>query len=147
VVLIGVFLVLVSGVLVSGGSTIARCLGWPFGFPEPIPVGGAERAGWPLLLRNIAAGVVSILVGVFIVQTWRTPATRPELDWIATITGLSFLVELLVGALISTQGENTFLLVAYVVAVVALWVLLVIATVLTAMPPAIPAVSSLNKSA
>ncbi len=136
VCLLGVFLVLVSGVLVSESDSIVRCLGWPSDYLETIAAGGAETPAWPLLLRNITAGVVSILVGVFVVKVRRTSKVRPALNWIATGAGLALLTELLVGALMTVQGKQDLMLVAHVVAAVVFWVLSIVATVLTAMPPA-----------
>lgn len=133
--LAGLFVVLVSGVLVAESNAIVRCLGWPFGYSGSGSELSADTVPWPQLLRNLVAGVTSILTIVLVVQVWRTQRGRPALVRTATAVGFSFLVEMAVGAFMLVRGASSFLLVTYVAAAVAHWALLTALTILAATVP------------
>jgi hypothetical protein len=119
--------VLVSGVLIAKAPSKVRCLIWPMTFAETVLFAG-------MLWRGIAAGVVSILLGVFILQVWRTPNIRLGLRGVSTAAGLSLLISLLTGVMATGRSNPTPYLVLDVISTVMLWVLLVAGVVLAALP-------------
>ncbi len=125
--LVAVFIVLVSGVLVADSGSIVRCLGWPLYSGRLVPV---DLHGWLQMGRHLIAGVASVLVVAVVVQAWRTQRRQAAILRAATVVGVLFLTETIVGALMLTGGFTVFLLVIYVATAAALWALLVVLVVL-----------------
>jgi cytochrome c oxidase assembly protein subunit 15 len=127
--LVIVFLVLVSGVLVSAPGSSVRCLGWPLygGQLELVHLrGGLQFA------RRLLAGGASIAVIAVVVLAWtRQRALRCS----AMVTGTLFLAETLNGALMLLSGPSLFLQVAYVALAAGFWASLVVLVVLAGLPP------------
>ncbi len=125
--LVGVFVVLVSGVLVAGNQSTARCLGWPL-------YGGrwalVDLRHWLQMTRRLIAGLASVLIVAVIVQAWRRRQGRGLIRRVATAVGVLFLIETFVGMLVSARGFGDFFSVAYVATAAALWALLVVLVVL-----------------
>jgi heme A synthase len=129
----GVFLVLVSGVLVAIDGSLVRCLGWP------LYGGGLEPAGahrWPGLARLLLATGTGVLLVALVVQAWRLDPGRRAIRRAAAAMGLIFLAELATGALISALGPGMLLLVVQVALAAALWATLVGLAVAAALPGA-----------
>jgi heme A synthase len=133
--LVAVFVVLVSGVLVAQGGSIARCLGWPL-FTRRFVL--PDSPGCPHVVRHMIAGVTTVLIITVVVQAWRTPPQTSAIRAAATALGVLFLSEIAVGALMVAQGFPLFLLVIYVVVAAALWGLLVVLVVLVGLPTSPP---------
>jgi heme A synthase len=129
--LVAVFVVLVSGVLVAQGGSIARCLGWPL-FTRRFVL--PDSPGWPHVVRHLIAGLTTVLIIAVVVQAWRTQPQTAAIRPAATALGVLFLTEIAVGALMVAQGFSLFLLVIYVVVAAALWGLLVVLVVLAGLP-------------
>ena len=129
----GMFVVLVSGVLVAKDGSLVRCLGWPLygGWLEPA---GAHR--WPGLARLLVASGTGVLLLALVVQAWRLDPGRRAVRLTAAAMGLIFLAELATGALISSLGPGMLLLVVQVALVVALWAMLIGLAVALALPGA-----------
>lgn len=117
-----VFLVLVSAVLVAEDGSLERCLGWPL-------YGGgwaaATTGGWPTAVRRILAALAGLLILALVVGAWRTQRGRLAVLRAATLVGVLFLVEMLLGLLIVAHGSALALLVPHVAVGAALWAMLV----------------------
>lgn len=126
--LIIVFLVLVSGVLVSASGSSVRCLGWPLYGGQLVLV---DLRSWLQMARRLLAGVASVSVIAVVVQAWRRPgSTRRS----AMVMGTLFLAETLVGALMLMGGSSILLQVVYVAPAAAFWTSLVVLVVLAGLP-------------
>jgi cytochrome c oxidase assembly protein subunit 15 len=117
-----VWLVLVSGVLVAEGGSVARCLGWPL-FGGGLDLAGAR--GWFQGARRLAGGLAGVLIFATVVQAWRAPGQQGGLRIIATAVGLAFAMEVAVGLFIVMRGAPVWLYTIYATAAATLWALLV----------------------
>lgn len=122
--LVIVFVVLVSGVLVSASGSSVRCLGWPLYGGQLALV---DVRSWLQLARRLFAGGASISVVAVVVHAWRC---QGALRRSAMVMGTLFLAEILVGALMLVGGSSIFLQVAYVALAAAFWTSLVVVVVL-----------------
>jgi cytochrome c oxidase assembly protein subunit 15 len=121
---VGVFVVLVSGVLVAAPGSPMRCLGWPL-YPGDWPV--AEGRQWLQLARRLLAVATGILIIAVVVRAWRRPvAIRAT----AIVVGTWFVMEMIVGLLIAQYGSPVFLQVTHAALAAALWASLVVLVVL-----------------
>jgi cytochrome c oxidase assembly protein subunit 15 len=127
--LVAVFVVLVSGVLVATSGSAVRCLSWPL-YGSPLEL--IDARGWLDLARRLLAGAVSILILVVVVQAWRGPRTIRRT---ALVTGLLFLTETVLGALLVVGGSTVYLQVVYVALAAAFWTSLVMLAVLIGLAP------------
>jgi cytochrome c oxidase assembly protein subunit 15 len=126
--LVAVFVVLVSGVLVAEEGSVVRCLGWPLD-------GGLDLAG----VRSLLGGGAGLLVIIVVVRAWRLPARPKAIRATATAMGITFAIEIGIGALIVMLGFSIWLHVLYAATATALWALLVVLTVRAALPSPGPA--------
>jgi cytochrome c oxidase assembly protein subunit 15 len=122
--LVIVFLVLVSGVLVSAPGSSVRCLGWPL-YGGPLEL--VDLRSWLQLARRLLAGGASIAAIAVVVEAWRR---QRALRRSATVMGALFLGEILVGALMPVGGPSLFLQVVYVALAATFWTSLVVLVVL-----------------
>jgi heme a synthase len=107
--LVAVYAVLVSSVLVAGKGSITRCLGWPvWQILEP------DLPGWPQVARLVVAVAASLLIIAVVVQAWRAQRGQPGVVSVATVLGVVYLAEMLIGALALAGGLTAWLQVLYV---------------------------------
>jgi len=127
--LVGVFIVLVSGVLVATEGSPVRCLSWPlYGGNWPV----AEGLAWLQWVRRLLAGVVGILLITMAVHAWH----RPRAIRVTSIAvGASFVLETVIGALMALYGSPVSLQVAHTAMAAALWASLVVLTGLASLLP------------
>ncbi len=126
--LAAVFVVLVSGALVAGSGSTAGCIGWPLCSGRLIPT---DVHGWIHMTHRLIVGSTSILVVIVVVQAWRTQRTQTAILPAATVMGVLFFAQALVGALKTTQGFPVFLLALHVATAAAVWAALVVLVVVT----------------
>jgi heme a synthase len=124
-----VFLVYVSAILVAGKGSLTRCLGWPLWrlIPTDLP-------GWPQVVRLSISAAAALLLLAVVIEARRTQQSQAA-QRVALMLGLTFLIEMLVGALILRIGSSVFLLVIHVMTAAVLWALLVVSAVLAGMAP------------
>jgi len=127
-----VFFVLVSAVLVAQSGSLVRCLGWPLYFDEPLIL--SDLRGWILLARRVAAAISTIMVAIIVIQAWRTQGKKPLIPRVASLLGILFIIELIIGGLLLANGYVTALLVVYVAVTAALWSTLVVLLTLVGLP-------------
>jgi len=126
--LAAVFVVLVSGALVAGSGSTAGCIGWPLCSGRLIPT---DVHGWIHMTHRLIVGATSILVVIVVAQAWRTQRTQTAILPAATVMGVLFFAQALVGALKTTQGFPVFLLALHVATAAAVWAALVVLVVVT----------------
>jgi heme A synthase len=126
VTLISVYLVLVSGVLVSRPGDLMRCLNWPgiVGIWNP-----EDIFGWLYIVRLTFGFVSSALIVALVFQAWRNQRARPLLVRQTTVVGLLLFVGTAVGALMPTPDQGVFMPMASMATSAALWAVLVAITV------------------
>jgi cytochrome c oxidase assembly protein subunit 15 len=133
--LIGMFIVLVSGVLVAESGSIVRCLGWPLYSGR---LAAVDLRGGLQIARQLIAGLVSLSIVAVVVQAWRTQRGQTAILRVATVVGILFLAEMTVGVFMLTRGSTLFLLAAYAAMTVAVWSLFVVLTVLAGLASSLP---------
>jgi heme a synthase len=130
--LIGVFVVLVSGVLVAAPGSPVRCLGWPL-FSGGLDLAGVRR--WLALARLLLAAAATVLVALLAARAWRVtqpPAVRP----VALGLGLLLGANVVAGLVAALLGSPASLLAAAALLASALWATLVGLVTLLALPGA-----------
>ncbi len=125
--LIGIFVVLLSGVFVAGSQATRACAGWPLCNGELFP---SDPLGWIHMTHRLIVGVVSILVAVLFVQAWKHQRNRLGIYPAATLTMVFYLAQAYVGALKTTHGFPPFLLALHVATAAATWSAAVVLVVL-----------------
>jgi len=126
--LAAIFVVLVSGAFVAGSGSTASCIGWPLCNGRWLP---GDLHGWIHTTHRFIVGLASILVVIVVVQAWRTQRTQTAILPAATVMGVLFFAQALVGALNTTQGFPVFLLALHVATAAAVWAAMVTLVVLT----------------
>jgi heme A synthase len=130
--LTAVFLVLVSGPLVAGVGSLARCVGWPlYGALS----GAAEIGGALPPVRRALGAAAGLLIVAVVVEAWRRHRGQTAIYRAATTLAIAFLVEITVGALMPARGFTMLYGVLYVAAAAAVWAVLVVLAVLAATVP------------
>lgn len=124
----GVFIVLVSGVLVAAPGSTVRCLGCVVPSTAADAAGGRGTAQLVRLLLAVATAVVIALIA----DRARRGGHDPVLRHAATASGVLLIALMAISALVMTLGKTTPLLVASVVTVVSLWVSVVAVAALSA---------------
>jgi cytochrome c oxidase assembly protein subunit 15 len=117
-----VYIVLISGILVAGNSSITACLGWPIyslGLFQADGHGVANALRWIISLAGIA-----LLIAVLLLA-WRNRLERPALFKQAAWIGVVALLEALVQVLLLFFGHQVSILIAYTVIAAVFWALLV----------------------
>ncbi|HSJ54994.1 MAG TPA: COX15/CtaA family protein [Anaerolineae bacterium] len=136
--LVAVWIVLVSGVLVAASGSAVRCLSWPlYGAAQHLAVNPARE--WLHGARRLAGGLAGILVVAVAVQAWRVQHGQRAIRRTATVMGVLFVAEVVVGGLLVVGGSALLLEVVYVSLAAALWALLAALLVLAGLPSPAPA--------
>ena len=128
----GVFVVLVSGVLVAGPGSTVRCLGCLVPSTGPAVVGARGTAEFA---RLVFAGTTAVLIALVAVRARRLDGRDPAIRRVATVAAVLLILLALISVLVVTRGSMTPLLVASVVTVVSLWVSVVALAALSAFRP------------
>jgi len=121
-----VFIVLVSGVLVSESGSIERCLGFPLFSAGMISEG---LLGTLQIARRVLAAAAVVLVLAVVLRSMRTAERKPGRTRTALVLalalGVALVVEILTGFLLLAFGQTLALLLVYSIAASAVWSLLV----------------------
>lgn len=122
VALAGLFVLLISGTLVSVTGAGAACQGWPLcqgGLP-------ASPAGWLALGHRVVVLAVGVLLAVQFVQAWRSQRSQVVLLPSATVVFMLTLGQVFIGALNSLRGFPADLVGLHAAAAAGLWIAQVI---------------------
>ena len=103
ITLAAVFVLLVSGTLVSVTGATAYCEGWPLCDPQ-------SALGWLNLGHRAIVGVTSILVAFLAVRAWQTQRSQPAILVAATATAVLLVAQALMGAVDVAQNFPPHLL-------------------------------------
>jgi cytochrome c oxidase assembly protein subunit 15 len=117
-----VYIVLVSGILVAGKSSVTACLGWPI-YSLQLLQADAHAAGNTLRWALSIAGIV-LLIPV-ILLSWRKKQHQPMVFYIAGCLGLAALLEAFIQVLLLLFNHPISLMMVYTVTAAVLWALLV----------------------
>jgi len=91
ITLLAVFLLLLSGNLVSVSGATTYCEGWPLCDPQGL-------LGWLNLGHRAIVGVASLLVVILLVRAWQTQRSKPAILVSATATAVLLIAQALLGA-------------------------------------------------
>ena len=98
-----VFLLLVSGTLVSVTGATQFCQSWPLCEPQGI-------LGWINLGHRLIVGLTGLLVAYQLVKSWQTQRSRPAILVAATATAVLLISQALMGAVDLAQNFPAHLL-------------------------------------
>jgi heme o synthase len=112
-VLVVLFVLLISGAVVSGANGSEACEGWPLCTPESL-------AGWISLGHRGVVAVAGLLMAGLLVQAWRTQRSQPAILTAATAAVVLFFSQALMGARL-VAGFPAYLLALHLASAVALW--------------------------
>lgn len=125
--LVIVFVVLVSGILVAPSGSVVRCLGCPL---YGVRLDLVDVRVGSQLARFLLSSIASIQVITVVVQAGREQHGAGGIRATATLLGLLFATEVVIGALILLPGSPLFLRVIHVATAAAFRVSLVVLVVL-----------------
>ncbi len=117
-----VYIVLVSGILVAGKSSITACLGWPI---YSLQLFQSDGHGVGNALRWILSLAAIVLLIAVLLVAWRNRLERLTLFKHAAWLGAVALLEALVQVLLLIFGHPVSLLIVYTVTAAVFWALLV----------------------
>jgi heme o synthase len=121
-----VFLLLVSGAVVSGSSSGTACSGWPLCEGSLLP---STTAGWINLGHRAIVAVSGILVALLTIKAWRTQRTQTPVLVAATAAGVLFFAQVLMGAYKVVHGYPMYMVSLHEATAVAVWSALVVQVV------------------
>jgi len=125
-----VYVILVSGVLVAGNSSITACSGWPVYSPQLISM---DLPGVAKFLR-LALSVVGIgLILTVFAQASKNRAQQPVVYQMARLIVGVFSLEIVLQILLLVFGFKVYLLIPYTVTASVFWALLVVMVVFTSL--------------
>ena len=124
---LGVFVVLITGSLVTASGAALACTGWPLcnGAVEP-----STALGWLHVGHRFVAGLVGVMLAGSVVQAWRLRRQDEPVFVAAIVTAALFLSQILVGGLNVLRGFPAFLNGLHVATASAVWAGMVVFTVL-----------------
>jgi cytochrome c oxidase assembly protein subunit 15 len=122
------YLILLSGVLVSGQGSVTGCLGWPIYSLRQFQMDGHAPAN---TLRLILSLIDILLILVVFVQAWRRKTKRPEIFRLAIWFVATFALEMLLQVFLLVFGLQIPILVPYTVVAAVFWGSLITLVVLT----------------
>jgi protoheme IX farnesyltransferase len=126
--LVAIFIVLVSGAYVAGSASTKACQGWPLCNGMLFPV---TLAQWIHMTHRFIVCLASILVLIVVFEAWRKQRSQTAILTAATLMGILFFAQAMVGALKTTRGFPVFLLGLHVATAAAVWASAVVLVVVT----------------
>lgn len=113
--LVAVFLLTVVGRLVTVTRAAFYCSGWPLCLP-------AAPIGYLKLIHLVLVGVALVLMASVWRKAWREQRHHSILLPLTTVTGILFLGQAFVGAILTMRGFPTHLIVLHTLTAVSLWI-------------------------
>jgi protoheme IX farnesyltransferase len=117
-----VLLLFVSGTWVAASGSQAVCQGW-------LLCGGAipgDYLGWVNLIHRMITLVAGIMVGLLVLQAWRTQRSQTGILVATSAAGVLFISQAMMGLVESVQGYPSYLIGLHIATAAAVWVALVI---------------------
>jgi protoheme IX farnesyltransferase len=109
-----VFVLLVSGTLVSITGATQYCQGWPLCEPQGI-------LGWVSLWHRLIVVITSLLIAFQLLKAWQTQRSKPAVLVAATSTAILLIAQALMGAVDLAQNFPPPLLVLHMATAVAVF--------------------------
>jgi protoheme IX farnesyltransferase len=125
---LGVFVVLITGALVTANQAQFACAGWPLCNGAVAP---NTALGWLHMGHRLVAGLVGLLIAGSVVQAWRLRRQDEPVFVAAIVTGALFLAQVLVGGLNVLRGFPAFLNGLHIATASAVWAGMVVFAVLS----------------
>ncbi len=125
---LGVFVILVTGALVTANRAAFACAGWPLCSGSLMP---DSALGWLHMGHRFVAGLVGLLVAGSVVQAWRLRRQDEPVFVAAVVTGALFVAQILVGGLNVLQGFPAFINGLHIATASAVWAGIVVLAVLS----------------
>ncbi len=119
------FVLLVSGALVSGSGATAACSSWPLCTTELV---SGDSAAWLNLLHRAIVAATGILMAALLVKAWRTQRSATPILVATTSAVVLFYSQALLGARL-VEGYPAYLLGVHTATAVAVWAALTIQVV------------------
>lgn len=120
-VLLGTFLVLVSGVFLAASGAGPACAGWPL-CSGVLP---GSAAGWLAFGHRVLTGLVSLAVLGLMVVAWQTQRRQRVVLTAATAVGILYFSEVFVGMIKVSRGYPADLVGLHAITAAALWAALI----------------------
>jgi protoheme IX farnesyltransferase len=124
---LALFVLLITGALVTAGRAGFACAGWPLCNGAVTPT---TAAGWLHMGHRYAAGLVGLMLAGSIIQAWRLRRNDGPVFVAAVVTGVLFLAQVLVGAFNVLRGFPTFINGLHIATASAVWAGMVVFSVL-----------------
>ena len=111
-----VFILLVSGLLVSRSQAALACLGWPLCSPQTL-------LGWVTLGHRLWVGVTAFVLTWLLLQSWRAQRSQVAVLVTATSAFILFWAQALLGSQMET-APPLYMLILHQATAVAVWIAL-----------------------
>jgi heme o synthase len=126
--LIVIFLLVVSGFIVSATGSYTSCIGWPLcdGLFMPVNLGG-----WINLIHRVITGLAVALMAILFVYAWRAKRHQTIILVSSTAAATLFFLQIFMGIFEFIREFPSYLLGLHTVTAITIFSLLVILTVLS----------------
>jgi protoheme IX farnesyltransferase len=132
----GIFLLLVSGILVAAAGSSPSCSSWPLCGSGLIPTG---TVGWIHMTHRLIVALTSLIVVSLVIQAWRRQRENTAVLVASTIVGVLFIAQALLGSKL-VEDTLPYLVSLHQATAVGLWAALVaLMTLAVVTGPAVPA--------
>ena len=125
--LASLFVLLLSGTLVTNSQAGLSCGSWPLCEGGLIPT---NQADWINIIHRLVVLVTSVLMVLAWIQAWRTQRSQTPILVSTTVGAVLFFAQALMGAKL-VEGFPTYLVILHQATAVAVWVALVVQVVVT----------------
>jgi heme o synthase len=126
--LIVIFLLLISGFIVSATGSSATCNGWPFCEGLFLPV---DLGGWINLIHRVITGLAATLIVIHFVYAWRTQRHQTPILVSSTTAATLFFLQITMGIFEFIRDFPPYLLGLHTITAITIFVLFVILTALS----------------
>jgi heme o synthase len=116
--LVTLFVLLVSGVLVSRSQAALSCSGWPLCVPF-------DGLGWLALIHRVWVGITGVLVLLLFIQGWRTQRSQAAVLIAGTAVFVLFWAQALLGSQMA-EKQSLHLVILHQVTASAVWAVLMV---------------------
>jgi heme o synthase len=121
--LFAIFILLVSGAVVSATGSGQACASWPLCGGSLIP---STPNGWIQMSHRIIVGATSLLVGILLIQAWRTQRSAAPALVSSTAVAALFFAQALMGGYSFAHGSPAYMISLHEGTAVAAWAAMVV---------------------
>jgi len=124
ITLLAVFVLLISGTIVSITGASEACEGWPLCIPQDV-------IGWLSLVHRFLVGITTILAVLLLMKAWQTQRSQPAILVSATTMAVLLVAQALLGAVDVAQDFPPHLLALHIATSVGVFGTAVLSVVFT----------------